>query len=473
MQTISERSVFVANEKPYTDDALNFNLEGVSEKILSILTKVGYTVPTPIQAKAIPVATSGRDVIGIAQTGTGKTLAFTVPILERLLQNNNETALVIVPTRELAQQVMESIRKVAIFLNPPMRTVCLIGGVPIYRQIRDLKGNPRIVIATPGRLQDHLNQKTIRLDKVGVLVLDEADRMLDMGFAPQINSIMVSIPQEHQTMLFSATMPKEIAGLVNKYMVKPERVEVENSVATAQLIKQELCYVEQTEKPELLKKLLHRHEGPVLVFTRTKFGASKLAKHVQILGHTSTDIHSNKSMSQRKMALEGFKAGRYRILVATDVAARGIDVQNIELVVNYDLPDAIEDYVHRIGRTGRAGKDGQAISFATRGQFRDVKSIEKIINKALPLSDLSCPAPAGGGFSSSSSSSYRGGSSRGGFGGNGGGGSRGGFSSNRGGSSSSFSGGSRGGSSSFNRGVGSSTSSFNRGGGASRRAGGR
>ena len=370
-----------------------FDSTGLSPEILTALSKAGFVTPTPIQGKAIPIAMTGTDLIGIAQTGTGKTLAFSLPLLDKLLKAKGK-GLIIVPTRELALQVEESIRKVSRLLNTQMRTVCLIGGMPIYRQIKDLKLSPRIVIATPGRLQDHLTQKTISLSDVTTLILDEADRMLDMGFEPQIKRILAEIPSDRQTMLFSATMAPEIAKLAAVYLRNPQRVEAVKEGGTSIQITQELCYVSQSAKSELLQTLLEKHEGSVLVFSRTKHGAANLSRRLQDAGHTAVEIHSNRSLGQRRHALDGFKAGKYRVLVATDVAARGIDVQDITLVINYDLPDAAEDYVHRIGRTGRAGKNGLAISFATHDQQRDVKNIERLIQKPLTLSAHSEDRPA-------------------------------------------------------------------------------
>ena len=374
--------------------AEGFDQTGLSPAVLSAVHRAGFTVPTPIQAQTIPLGVQGRDLIGLAQTGTGKTMAFSLPIVDRLLADRKQRALIIVPTRELALQVEESIRAITRLLNPSLRTVCLIGGVPIYRQIRELRISPSIIVGTPGRLRDHLDQKTLDLSAVTVLVLDEADRMLDMGFAPQIKYVIDNITSKRQTLLFSATMPPEIASMAHAYLQDPLRVEVKPVGLTSSQIAQELCYTTQDGKRDLLQKILTTSKGTVLVFARTKHGTTKLAKQIQDAGHSSAEMHSNRSLSQRRAALDGFKSGRYRVLVATDVAARGIDVSDIGLVINYDLPDASEDYVHRIGRTGRAGKDGKAISFATFDQVRDVKAIERHMNRSIPLSEYSLPAPA-------------------------------------------------------------------------------
>lgn len=368
-----------------TPQHTSFDGLGIVPKLLEILDKNKFTVPTPIQAQSIPHGLEGKDIMGIAQTGTGKTLAFGVPMIQRLAQHKG-MGLIILPTRELALQVDESLNKIGRTLG--LKTAILIGGENMNKQIRQLRARPHIIIATPGRLIDHLEQKTVSLGGVSVLVLDEADRMLDMGFAPQINKILQSVPKERQTMLFSATMPQEIVSIANSYMKLPTRVEVAPAGSTVHTVAQELFFVHKADKPALLQKILTEFKGSVLVFTRTKFGAKKLSRSVQKFGHTSAEIHSNRSLNQRIEALNGFKLGKYRVLVATDIAARGIDVTGIELVVNYDLPEQAADYVHRIGRTGRAGHEGRAISFATPEQKYDVRTIERLIKKQLPIKTL-------------------------------------------------------------------------------------
>ena len=353
-------------QPPQTFDGL-----GIAPKLLEILDRLQFKVPTPIQFQSIPTALQGKDIMGIAQTGTGKTLAFGVPMIQRLAQNKGGKGLIILPTRELAVQVDESLNKIGRPLG--LKTAIFIGGENIGKQIRQLRFNPHIIIATPGRLIDHLEQKTIRLDTVTMLVLDEADRMLDMGFAPQIKKILATVPAKRQTMLFSATMPQEIVQIANSYMQLPVRVEVAPAGTAAQLVTHELFFVHKQDKGALLEKLLSEYKGPVLVFSRTKFGAKKIAANILRAGHTAAEIHSNRSLNQRLEALNGFKLGKYRVLVATDIAARGIDVVGIEVVINYDLPEHAEDYVHRIGRTGRAEHNGHAISFATPEQKFDVR----------------------------------------------------------------------------------------------------
>lgn len=356
---------------------------GIAPKVLDTLTAIKFKVPTPIQLKAIPLAIEGKDVIGIAQTGTGKTHSFAVPMLQRLL-NIKGKGLVLAPTRELAIQIDDAFKKMASYLG--VKSACLIGGAPMGAQTEALHKNPRIITATPGRLIDHMRQWNVVLDDVVMLVLDEADRMLDMGFAPQIEQIFRFLPKQRQTMLFSATMPKEIVEIASKYMKLPVSVEIAPSGTTAEKVTQELFIVRKEFKPKLLGKLLAQYHGAVLLFSRTKHGARKIARMVKDMGYGACEMHSNRSLNQRREALEGFKSGKYKVLVATDIAARGIDVTGIELVLNYDLPDDANNYVHRIGRTARAGSQGHAISFATPEQRSDVREIEKIIKVSLPIS---------------------------------------------------------------------------------------
>ncbi len=360
----------------------NFKGLGIHPDLFERLNELGFEHPTPIQYQAIPLANTGQDVIGVAQTGSGKTLAFTMPLLQNLIETGS-TGLVLLPTRELAIQVEETIRKIAGASN--LRTAILIGGANPHPQIKQLKKKPHIIVATPGRLIDMVEQRHANLSRVGVLVLDEADRMLDMGFAPQLNRILEFMPEKRQTMLFSATMSPEISKIAEKYLHNPKRVEVAKQGTTAAKIDQEFFIVSKSDKPELLKRLLEEYSGSVIVFSRTKHGAKKLASMLRKMRYTADEIHSNRSQNQRQKALTGFASGKYRVLVATDIAARGIDVEDIALVINYDLPDQHEDYVHRIGRTGRAGKSGKAISFATPDQKRDIAQIQRLIKKSVPI----------------------------------------------------------------------------------------
>jgi len=357
---------------------------GIAPKILETLDRMKFTVPTPIQHKAIPVLIEGKDIIGVAQTGTGKTLAFTIPIIQRLAQDRGR-ALILVPTRELALQVDETVQKIAAVFG--MKSAVLIGGASMFNQIQALKRNPRVIIATPGRLVDHMEQRTILLADIKMLVLDEADRMLDMGFLPQIERIIRFIPRDRQTMLLSATIPEQIVRIATSYMKLPLSIEVAPSGTTAERVTQELFIVKKEAKKDLLRKILNQYNGSVLLFSRTKIGASKITRLLRGMNQRAAEIHSDRSLPQRREALEGFKSGKYRILVATDIAARGIDVTGIELVINYDLPEDAENYVHRIGRTGRAGHEGHAISFATPDQKQDVKNIEKLIKTELRISE--------------------------------------------------------------------------------------
>ena len=356
---------------------------GIAPNLLGVLARLKFTIPTPIQLKAIPIAIEGKDVMGIAQTGTGKTLAFAIPMIQRLSFIKGR-GLILVPTRELALQVDETYQKFRAIIGAG--TAVLIGGASMNNQISMLRRNPRIIIATPGRLIDHLQQRTVRLDDVRILVLDEADRMLDMGFAPQIAKVLQGVPAERQTMLFSATMPPEIMRLASSYMKLPISVEIAKSGTAVEKVVQEIFIVRGEDKRLLLEKILYQYHGSVLLFTRTKHGASKIVRTVKELGHTAAEIHSNRSFPQRREALDGFKSGKYRVLVATDIAARGIDVTGIELVINYDLPEDPENYVHRIGRTARAGLEGRAISFAMPDQGSDVKAIERLMRSVLPIS---------------------------------------------------------------------------------------
>lgn len=370
---------------PQSDQTSGFSSLGIAPNILESLTRLQYITPTPIQQQAIPVAIQGKDIVGIAQTGTGKTLAFGIPMIQRLSQIKG-WGLVILPTRELALQVEESLRRVG--ERTGLRTAVLIGGMPMGPQIYALRKNPDIIIATPGRLIDHLEQKTLTLDKAEIVALDEADRMLDMGFAPQIKKILDALPRERHTMLFSATMPHEIMKIATTYMKLPIRIEVAPAGTTAERVTQEIFMIQRTEKNRLLDKLLSQHSVTTLIFIRTRHSAHRLTRAIHAMGHTAAEIHSDRSLAQRREALEGFKSGKYRVLVATDIASRGIDVKGIGLVINYDLPTSSDDYVHRIGRTARAGAGGHAISFVTPDQRYELYSIEKLIKKTLAISKL-------------------------------------------------------------------------------------
>lgn len=364
---------------------------GIAPKLVEILTNLGFTAPTPIQEKSIPHGIEGKDMVGIAQTGTGKTMAFGIPMLQRLAGmdkagQEKRIGLVVVPTRELAVQVDESLKKVGD--NFGLRTSVLIGGANMNAQANSLRKKPHVVIATPGRLIDHMKQKNVDLTRVAIITLDEADRMLDMGFLPPIKKIFSVIPKDRQVMLFSATMPRGIMEIATNYMQLPVRVEVAPAGTAAERVTQELFIVPKEQKPSLLGNILKNTNGSTLVFSRTKYGARKIARNIRDLGISASEIHSNRSQSQRKEALEGFKIGKYRVLVATDIASRGIDVSDIAQVINFDLPSTPDDYVHRIGRTARAGAKGHAITFASASELRDVRDIEKLIRQPIPKSEL-------------------------------------------------------------------------------------
>ncbi len=359
---------------------------GIAPILIKAITSLNFDNPTPIQKESIPVGIRGDDILAIAQTGSGKTLAYGIPMLQRLSKSKRGTGLVLVPTRELAIQVEESLQIISRPLN--IRTAVLIGGASMSLQRNVLKKNPRIIIATPGRLMDHIERRTVNLGNTEVFILDEADRMLDMGFAPDIKKIMKSVPDERQTMLFSATMPKEIEVIADKLMEAPTRIEIDRSGTTPAEVSHEMFFIRNQDKGRLLAVQLRQCSGPVLVFTRTKRMASKLAVKVCRMGFAAAQIHSDRSLAQRRHALDGFKQGQYQILIATDIAARGIDVSGIKLVVNYDMPANSEDYVHRIGRTGRAGKTGHAISFATTEQKGSIRSLERFMKTKLPVSTL-------------------------------------------------------------------------------------
>jgi ATP-dependent RNA helicase RhlE len=373
------------------DAPLTFDGLGIADNLLAVLTQKGFTTPTPIQHQVIPGALQGKDVVGIAQTGTGKTFAFGIPIVQRMIGHTGQ-ALVLVPTRELALQVEQALVQIGAPLG--LRSAVIIGGASQSIQVRALRRGPHVVIATPGRLDDLMKQGLYKLDKINLIVLDEADRMLDIGFLPQIRRVLQTAPKERQTMLFSATMPKTISTLASSFMKIPLRIEIAPQGTAAENVEQEVFVVTKTEKMRLLDSLLKQYgDDKILVFSRTKHGAKRIARDIRSMGHTATEIHSNRSQSQRKFALDGFIRGTFRIMVATDIAARGIDVKDIGLVINFDLPDNLDDYVHRIGRTGRAGRHGRAISFITSSQRADVRKIERLIRTSLTVMALPALPP--------------------------------------------------------------------------------
>jgi ATP-dependent RNA helicase RhlE len=364
--------------------AFTFADLGLAGPLLDAVREAGYTEPTPIQRQAIPLALSGRDLMGLAQTGTGKTAAFTLPIIDRLLGGPRRTrVLILAPTRELAAQVDESFRRYG--KHSGLRVAAVFGGVPIEPQERALRSGVDVVVATPGRLIDHLERQNVVFDDLEVLVLDEADRMLDMGFAPQINRVVSEIPKYRQTLLFSATMPPEVEALARKYLRKPVVVQVGRRSEAASTVAHAVYPVPRDKKSALLVELLRQPDmDSVLIFTRTKHGADRVVRHLERAGITATAMHADKSQAQRTQALEGFKQGTIRVLVATDIAQRGLDISGITHVINYDVPQQPEDYVHRIGRTGRAAATGDAYTFMSPDEIAMVRTIERVIGQQIP-----------------------------------------------------------------------------------------
>jgi ATP-dependent RNA helicase RhlE len=370
---------------------MGFTTFGLSDHIMQGVRAAGYTAPTPIQSLAIQPALDGRDIIGCAQTGTGKTAAFVLPLLHRLAAENGShkrdhhvRALVLTPTRELAHQVHDAVRTYGRFLQ--LRAVCIYGGVSMDTQLRLLRRGADIVIATPGRLLDHMQRGTISLSKIQMLVLDEADRMLDMGFINDVRKIIAALPSERQTMLFSATLSSEVNGLASLALHDPHIVKAGERHNPVETITQNFYTASQESKIHLLLYALEaEHMDSVLVFSRTKYGADKICRRLEQKGISSVAIHSNRTQPQRQRALDGFKQGRFRVLVATDIAARGIDVDGISHVINFDIPHYAEDYIHRIGRTGRAGATGDAITFVGRDEQHHLRRIEQFIRKRFPV----------------------------------------------------------------------------------------
>ncbi len=344
------------------------------------LAQFNFTTPTPVQASAIPPALEGKDVLATAQTGTGKTLAFLIPLMERLTAQppaRQISALVLVPTRELAMQVHEQYEKLRGRQVAPAALV--IGGTSEQRQIQAVRKGASVVVATPGRLEDYLRRKLVDLRNVKTLVLDESDRMLDMGFLPAIRRIVAALPKERQTLCFSATLEASVANLVNDYMNKPVRVALGSTSKPADTVELQAFEVPQSEKPEVLRQLLYGEKGQTLIFARTKHGTERLAKNLVRDGFTAAMIHGDRTQSQRTGALSGFEEGKYQVLVATDVASRGIHVNNVAHVINYDLPQIPEDFIHRVGRTGRMGSAGRASTLVSGAEIPELRSIERAL----------------------------------------------------------------------------------------------
>ena len=358
---------------------MNFNDLPIENKLKNSIKYADFKSPTPIQSKSIPVSLTGKDILGTAQTGTGKTLAFTIPMINKLILDKNAMALIICPTRELASQVMQTVLRLNV-REIGIGNALLIGGESMQKQLKKLKKRARIIVGTPGRINDHLKRQSLNLSKVSYLVLDETDRMLDMGFTPQIELILKFIPKNHQTLLFSATLPNNILRISEKYLNNPERIAVGSLSTPIEKIKQETFQTTQDKKyHELINQLVER-SGSILVFVKTKHGADKIVKRLKYDGHSADAIHGNLRQSKRDRVIAGFRNGKSRILIATDVAARGLDIPLIQHVINYDLPQVPEDYIHRIGRTGRAGKEGSALTFLTPNDRSMWNSISRLID---------------------------------------------------------------------------------------------
>ena len=357
----------------------NFDDFELSKQTLKSLSNINFTKPTPIQEKSIPLALAGKDILGSAQTGTGKTAAFCIPMIEKLMQNDNSSALILSPTRELAKQILESVKLLLGYQNH-LKAVALIGGESMGKQLSELRRKIRIIIGTPGRVNDHLERKTLQLKSVSYLVLDETDRMLDMGFGIQIDRIIKYIPSTRQTLMFSATLPKEIIKLSSKYLTSPERVSMGDTNVISKDIDQKTINLKSDDKKEELINQIDIRKGTILIFVKTKFGTEKLSKFLSQNKIKSFPLHGGLRQSKRNTVMKNFREEKFRILIATDVAARGLDVPHIQHVINYDLPQLPEDFIHRLGRTARAGLKGEAITFITSADKEKWRRIQNIFN---------------------------------------------------------------------------------------------
>jgi ATP-dependent RNA helicase DeaD len=357
----------------------SFDQFGLSEDLNTSLKKMDYTKPTPIQLQAIPLAIQGKDVLGSAQTGTGKTAAFSIPMVQHILNGSNACGIILTPTRELAKQVLEVVNQL-VGHNSPIKTAFIIGGEPIQKQINQLKNNPRIIVGTPGRINDHLERGTLELKNFNMLVLDETDRMLDMGFGVQLDRIIKFLPTKRQTLMFSATLPDGIIKLSKKYLSNPERIAVGETNVLAKNIKQEVIRIEQPDKYAELVNQLHERSGTIIIFAKTKHGCDKIARKLRKDYFEAEALHGDLRQNKRTSIMNKFRNKAFRILVATDIAARGLDVPHIEHVINHDLPQVAEDYIHRMGRTARAGAKGSAISFVSKPESNIWYAIECLLN---------------------------------------------------------------------------------------------
>lgn len=372
----------------------NFESFGLPSSLLATLKSINYLVPTPIQEQTIPSAIQGKDVLGTAQTGTGKTAAYGIPLIAHLLNDEKNSALVLTPTRELAVQVLSFLHQ-ALGKNSSIKTALIIGGDPINGQLQQLLKRPRLIVGTPGRINDHLKRKSLKLDQTNFLVLDETDRMLDMGFGIQLDEIVKFLPKQRQTLMFSATLPDNILKISNKYLQNAVRISIGSTVKAADTIKQEIIRTSEVEKYGILLTQLEQREGSIIVFVKTKYSTEKLADKLRDNGHSVTAIHGDLRQRNREKVMRGFKSRKYRILVATDIAARGLDISHVECVINHDLPQCEEDFIHRIGRTGRAGSEGTAISLITPQDHIKWRNIMKMMDPSAKL-DSSFDEPKSG-----------------------------------------------------------------------------
>ncbi|HAX91498.1 MAG TPA: hypothetical protein DCY07_04730, partial [Rhodospirillaceae bacterium] len=395
----------------------DFNSFGLPAKLLQSLARMNFTTPTPIQEQTIPLGLEGRDVLGSAQTGTGKTAAFGLPLIVHLMNNPIATALIMLPTRELAAQVQAALQPMIPVSD--IHSALLIGGDSMFKQLKQLNTNPRLIIGTPGRINDHLERRSLKLNRTDFLVLDETDRMLDMGFGIQIDKILTHVSSNRQTLLFSATLPSNIVKLSGKYMRNPVRVAVGSTTTPAANIQQELVHTTDVEKYSNLIAQLEKRTGSVIIFVKTKFGTEKLSKKLNASNHQSDAIHGDLQQRRRDRVIQSFRDKKYRILVATDVAARGLDIPHIEHVINYDLPQCPEDYIHRIGRTARAGAEGSALNLLTPADGSKWRAIHRLMHgkddPSVPfVSERKSGGKSYGGYKGKSGGGYKGKSNFGG-----------------------------------------------------------
>jgi len=365
---------------------MKFDTFGLSKTLEKSIFKMGFLEPTPVQEQSIPVALKGIDILGSAQTGTGKTGAFSIPLIQKLMRDEVAIALVLTPTRELAKQILEVINGLLYGQNA-INLACLIGGEQITKQLKQLKRRPRIIVGTPGRINDHIERKSLKLNQVKFLVLDETDRMLDMGFGAQVDRILKHIPKERQTLMFSATLPEQIVKLSIKYLTSPKRISIGKSNVVAVNVNNEIIKIKKENKYELLLEQLKKREGTILIFVKTKHGTVKMAKKLSIDHFVSEPLNGNLRQSKRDRVMKKFRDKKFQIMVATDIAARGLDVPHIEHVINYDLPQLAEDYIHRLGRTGRANTIGSAVTFISSKELDKWNEIERILDPELKKAD--------------------------------------------------------------------------------------